>query len=102
MTLTKSHLVEILCDQARLSRKEAKEAVDKFFQEIVDVLAEGEPIKLSGFGQFELRDKKERPGRNPKTGEDVPIAKRRVVSFHASMKLKELVANVISRDQEHS
>jgi integration host factor subunit alpha len=102
MTLTKAHLVEILCEQADFTRKDAKAAVDAFFQELVDTLAQGEPVKLSGFGQFELRDKKERPGRNPKTGVAVTVTERRVINFHASMKLKERVANAIIRNEEHS
>jgi integration host factor subunit alpha len=65
--------------------------VETFFGEIRDALERGEAVKLSGFGNFQLRDKPQRPGRNPKTGEEIPITARRVVTFHASQKLKGMV-----------
>ena len=64
-----------------------KDLIESFFKEIINSLERGEEVKLSGFGNFELREKKERPGRNPKTGEEIPISARRVVTFHASQKL---------------
>ena len=90
-TLTKAELAELLFDRVGLNKREAKDIVDTFFEEIRDALARGEPVKLSGFGNFELRDKKQRPGRNPKTGEVVPVSARRVVTFHPSQKLKAIV-----------
>ena len=65
-----------------------------FFEEIRATLERGEEVKISGFGNFQLRDKPQRPGRNPKTGEEVPITARRVVTFHASQKLKAMVENL--------
>ena len=74
-----------------LNKREALELVDLCFHQLVACLALGEPVKLSGFGNFELRDKKERPGRNPKTGEKIPVAARRVVTFRPGNKLKARV-----------
>ncbi len=74
-----------------LSKADAREFVDLFFQELVAPLAAGEQVKLSGFGNFDLRDKNERPGRNPKTREEVSIPARRVVTFRAGPKLKARV-----------
>ena len=91
MTLTKAELADLLTETVGLNKREAKDMVDRFFEEIRAVLETGESVKLSGFGNFQLRDKPQRPGRNPKTGEDVPIAARRVVTFHASQKLKDTV-----------
>ena len=90
-TLTKAELAELLFAQVGLSKREAKEMVEAFFEEIRIGLESGGVVKLSGFGNFSVRDKASRPGRNPKTGEVVPISARRVVSFHASQKLKEQV-----------
>lgn len=87
-TLTKAQLADMLYERVGLSKREAKEVVEAFFTEIAGELAKGESVKLSGFGNFQLRDKPERPGRNPKTGEPIPISARRVVTFHASQKLK--------------
>ena len=81
-------MVEMLCDELGFQRREAKDIVESFFEEISACLVRGEAVKLSGFGNFEPRDKPSRPGRNPRTGEDVPIAARRVVTFHASQKLR--------------
>ena len=89
--LTKADLAEHLFDQLGLNKREAKEVVELFFEEISRSLEENVQVKLSGFGNFELKEKKERPGRNPKTGEDVPISARRVVTFHAGQKLKARV-----------
>jgi integration host factor subunit alpha len=90
-TLTKAELAELLFEQVGLNKREAKDMVETFFDEIRDSLERGEAVKLSGFGNFQLRDKPQRPGRNPKTGEEIPITARRVVTFHASQKLKEMV-----------
>jgi len=90
-TLTKAELAEMLFERVGLNKREAKDIVDTFFEEIRDCLARGDEVKLSGFGNFQVRDKPARPGRNPKTGEVIPIAARRVVTFHASQKLKSVV-----------
>jgi integration host factor subunit alpha len=90
-TLTKAELAELLFEQVGLNKREAKDMVETFFVEIRDALERGEQVKLSGFGNFQLRDKPQRPGRNPKTGEEIPITARRVVTFHASQKLKSMV-----------
>ncbi len=87
-TLTKAELAEMLFERVGLNKREAKDMVETFFEEIRDALVRGESVKLSGFGNFQLRDKPQRPGRNPKTGESIPISARRVVTFHASQKLK--------------
>ena len=75
-TLTKAELAELLFEQVGLNKREAKDMVDTFFGEIRDALERGESVKLSGFGNFQLRDKPQRPGRNPKTGEEIPISAR--------------------------
>ncbi len=93
MTLTKAELADILCDRVNISKVAAKEVVEAFFEEVRASLAKGEEVKISGFGNFQLRDKPQRPGRNPKTGEEVAITARRVVTFHASQKLKTQVEN---------
>jgi integration host factor subunit alpha len=95
-TLTKAELAEMLFDKVGLNKREAKDMVDSFFEIVRVALAEGESVKLSGFGNFQLRDKPQRPGRNPKTGEEIPITARRVVTFHASQKLKAMV------EEEHA
>ncbi|GAA4034336.1 integration host factor subunit alpha [Actimicrobium antarcticum] len=92
-TLTKAELAELLFEQVGLNKREAKDMVETFFDEIRDALERGDSVKLSGFGNFQLRDKPQRPGRNPKTGEEIPITARRVVTFHASQKLKTMVEN---------
>ena len=92
-TLTKAELADMLYERVGLNKREAKEVVEAFFDEIRVQLEQGESVKLSGFGYFQLRDKPERPGRNPKTGEPIPISARRVVTFHASQKLKAHVQN---------
>ncbi|MFN3594731.1 MAG: integration host factor subunit alpha [Thiobacillaceae bacterium] len=90
-TLTKAELATLLFEKVGLNKREAKEMVDFFFEEVRTALEQGDSVKLSGFGNFQLRDKPQRPGRNPKTGEEMPITARRVVTFHASQKLKALV-----------
>ena len=91
MTLTKSDIVENLNNEIGLNKREAKELVDMLFNDIKNILSEGHEVKLSGFGNFQLRDKSSRPGRNPRTGEDVEISARRVVTFKSGQKLKESV-----------
>ncbi len=86
--LTKARMAEHLFEVVGLSKAEAAEFVEHFFEAIRETLANNEPVKLSGFGNFTLRDKRERPGRNPKTGEEVPVTARRVVTFHAGQKLR--------------
>ncbi len=88
MALKKVDMAESLFNELRLSKREAHDLVDLFFQEMKASLAAGEQVKLSGFGNFELRDKKERPGRNPNTGESIPVSARRVVTFKAGPTLK--------------
>ncbi|MGC7560881.1 integration host factor subunit alpha [Pasteurella sp. PK-2025] len=91
MTLTKVELAENLIEKLNLNKRDAKELVENFFEEIRVALEAGEDVKLSGFGNFELRDKSSRPGRNPKTGECVPVSARRVVSFKPGQKLRTRV-----------
>jgi integration host factor subunit alpha len=89
--LTKADIAERLFEELGLNKREAKELVEQFFEEIRQALVDGNPVKLSGFGNFELRDKRQRPGRNPKTGEEIPITARRVVTFRPGQKLKQRV-----------
>ena len=91
MALTKAEMAEALFNQLGLNKREARELVDLFFEEVRGALAAGEQVKLSGFGNFDLRDKNQRPGRNPKTGEEIPISARRVVTFRPGQKLKARV-----------
>jgi integration host factor subunit alpha len=92
MALTKTVIAEHLTKTVGLSRKHAKAFVESFFEEIKVSLEEGDTVRIASFGSFEIKDKAERPGRNPKTGEEVAILARRVVSFKAGQKLKKLVA----------
>ncbi len=91
MALTKAEMAERLFDDLGLNKREAKELVEAFFEELRMSLESGQQVKLSGFGNFDLRDKKQRPGRNPKTGEEIPITARRVVTFRPGQKLKARV-----------
>ncbi|WP_260292519.1 integration host factor subunit alpha [Sedimenticola hydrogenitrophicus] len=91
MALTKADIAEKLFDELGLNKREAKEMVEMFFEKVRISLEEGGQVKLSGFGNFDLREKKERPGRNPKTGEEIPISARRVVTFRPGQKLKARV-----------
>ena len=91
MALTKAEIAERLFTDVGLSKGGSKEMVETFFEEIRKSLESGEQVKISGFGNFDLRDKNERPGRNPKTGEDIPISARRVVTFRPGQKLKSRV-----------
>lgn len=89
--LTKADMAEMLFEELGLNKREAKEIVESFFEEIRQALENNEQVKLSGFGNFDLRDKSTRPGRNPKTGEEIPITARRVVTFKPGQKLKARV-----------
>ncbi|MCI3952374.1 MAG: integration host factor, alpha subunit [Burkholderiales bacterium] len=91
MTLTKAELADLLFEKVGFNKREAKDMVESFFEEVRHALEGGTGVKLSGFGNFQLREKPQRPGRNPKTGEEIPITARRVVTFHASQKLKAMV-----------
>ena len=89
--LTKAEMAEKLFEELGLNKREAKEVVELFFEEVRASLEANEQVKLSGFGNFDLRDKSQRPGRNPKTGEEIPITTRRVVTFRPGQKLKARV-----------
>ncbi len=91
MALTKADMAEKLFEELGLNKREAKEMVEMLFEEIRKALEGGQQVKLSGFGNFDLREKKQRPGRNPKTGEEIPISARRVVTFRPGQKLKARV-----------
>jgi integration host factor subunit alpha len=91
ITLTKADMVEYLFEELGLNKREAKDLVEMFFEEVRDALETGKNVKLSGFGNFMLRDKTQRPGRNPKTGEEIPVTARRVVTFRPGQKLKQRV-----------
>ena len=91
MALTKADIAESLFNELGLNKREARELVDSFFEDLRAALAGGEQAKLSGFGNFDLRDKNQRPGRNPKTGQEIPITARRVVTFRPGQKLKARV-----------
>lgn len=102
MALTKADLAEHLFNVVGLNKREARELVEIFFEEIRYSLESGEVVKLSGFGNFNLRDKSERPGRNPKTGEEIPITARRVVTFRAGHKLKSRVEHYTGTQDDHA
>ena len=89
--LTKAHLAELLFEHIGLNKRESKDMVDAFFDLITAQLVGGTDVKISGFGNFQIRTKAPRPGRNPRTGESIPIEARRVVTFHASHKLKDQI-----------
>jgi integration host factor subunit alpha len=89
--LTKAQLAELLFEQIGMNKRESKDMIDAFFDLIAGRLVDGQDIKISGFGNFQIRTKAPRPGRNPRTGEAIPIKARRVVTFHASHKLKEQI-----------
>ena len=99
-TLTKAELAELLFERLGLNKRESKDMVDGFFELIHQSLAQGQDAKLSGFGNFQIRRKASRPGRNPRTGEVIPINARHVVTFHASHKLKAIVQGDASVDQD--
>ena len=89
--LTKAHLADLLFEQIGLNKRESKDMVEAFFELVAGSLIEGTDVKISGFGNFQIRTKAPRPGRNPRTGEAIPIEARRVVTFHASHKLKDQI-----------
>ena len=95
--LTKAALADMLYDNIGLNKREAKDMVDALFDLITEQLVSGEDVKITGFGNFQIRSKSPRPGRNHRTGEDVPIAAKRVVTFHASPKLKDQVQARVAR-----
>ena len=99
--LTKADLTKHFFNTLGLNKREAKELVEYFFEEIRTALEKGESVKLSGFGNFNLRDKNQRPGRNPKTGEEIPITARRVVTFRAGHKLKSRVEHYVGKQGKH-
>jgi integration host factor subunit alpha len=101
MALTKADMAERLFEDLGLNKREAKELVEMFFEEIRQALEAGKQVKLSGFGNFDLRDKNQRPGRNPKTGEEIPISARRVVTFRPGQKLKARV-EAYAGSQQHT
>ena len=92
MTVTKFELANVLFDELGLNKREAKEFIELFFEEVRTALENGDNVKFSGFGSFSVRDKPQRPGRNPKTGEEIPVSARRVVTYKASQKIKDRVA----------
>ena len=98
--LTKADMAEKLFEDLGLNKREAKELVELFFEEIRGSLESNEQVKISGFGNFDLRDKSERPGRNPKTGEEIPISARRVVTFKPGQKLKARVEAYVGTEQQ--
>ena len=98
MALTKAEMSEHLFEKLGLSKRDAKDLVEIFFEEVRRALENGEQVKLSGFGNFDLRDKNQRPGRNPKTGEDIPITARRVVTFRPGQKLKSRGENATPKE----
>lgn len=100
MALTKAEIADHLCETVKISKGDAKHFVDTFFEVIRATLESGEEVKLSGFGNFELKNKAERPGRNPKTGIDVPISARRVVTFKTGQKLKARVDDNVAALKE--
>ena len=100
MALTKASLAEMLFDELGLNKRDAKEFVEQFFEQVRVALENGEDVKLSGFGNFILRSKSERPGRNPKTGEEIPISARRVVTFRPGQKLKARVEAYAGNQQQ--
>ena len=95
MALTKADIAESLYEELGLNKREARDLVEIYFDELKEALSNGKQVKLSGFGNFDLRDKKERPGRNPKTGESIPISARRVVTFKPGQKLKNKVEGYV-------
>lgn len=99
-TLTKADIAKFLDEEIGLTNREAKEIVELYFENISQALINGQQVKLSGFGNFILNDKGERPGRNPRTGELVPVTARRVATFHAGQKLKARVEKYAGKDKQ--
>jgi integration host factor subunit alpha len=100
MALTKANMAQHLVDNAQMTKQQAVELVELFFEEIRVALEKGETLKLSGLGNFQVREKKQRPGRNPKTGEVVPVSARRVVTFHAGLKLRGEIEKLVPEEIE--
>lgn len=100
MALTKAEIAERLYEEVGLNKREAKDLVEQFFEQLRIALEDGTQIKLSGFGNFDLRDKSQRPGRNPKTGQEIPISARRVVTFRPGQKLKTRVEAYAGTNEE--
>lgn len=100
MALTKADMAARLFEELGLNKREAKEMVEMFFEEVRQSLEQGRQVKLSGFGNFDLREKKQRPGRNPKTGKEIPISARRVVTFRPGQKLKARVEAYAGSEQQ--
>jgi integration host factor subunit alpha len=100
MALTKADMAAKLFEELGLNKREAKEMVEMFFEEVRQSLEHGRQVKLSGFGNFDLREKKQRPGRNPKTGKEIPISARRVVTFRPGQKLKARVEAYAGSEQQ--
>jgi len=94
-TLTKAQLSEMLHEEVGLNKRESKDIVDAFFYMLSDAVIQGQEVKITGFGNFQVRAKAARPGRNPRTSESVAIGERHVVTFHASQKLKELLQGAL-------
>jgi integration host factor subunit alpha len=99
-TLTKAELSEMLFERLGLNKRESKDMVEAFFELVNDSLVNGTDVRLSGFGNFQIRRKAPRPGRNPRTGEAIPIDARNVVTFHASQKLKAMVQGQVPSDDD--
>lgn len=99
-TLTKAELAELLFERLGLNKRESKDMVEAFFEIVNEALVQGTDVKLSGFGNFAIRRKASRPGRNPRTGEPIPIKARNVVTFHASHKLKAIVQGDVPPAEE--
>lgn len=100
MALTKANMAQYLVDNAQITKQQAVELIELFFEEIRSALERGELLKLSGLGNFQLREKKQRPGRNPKTGEVVAVSARRVVTFHAGLKLRGEIEKLVPEEVE--
>lgn len=103
MALTKAEIVDHLSHEIGINKREAREIVELFFKTIAEALTKGQQVKLSGFGNFNLHDKNERPGRNPKTGEKIPVSARRVTTFRSGQKLRARVSKYeASKENENS
>jgi integration host factor subunit alpha len=100
MALTKAEIVDHLSREIGINKREAKEIVELFFQSVSESLTKGHQVKLSGFGNFTLHDKNERPGRNPKTGEEIPVSARRVVTFRSGQKLRARVGKYEGKKEQ--
>ena len=100
-TVTRAHLAEAVCQEVGLPRSDAGDLVDAVLEEIIQAFLRNEGVKLSSFGAFQIRNKKQRMGRNPKTGEEVPITPRRVLTFHASHVLKDKINAALTTDSPH-